>query len=706
MKKVTAVVDKAIALVALFCFLTGQYPLLAEEGRRGALKQSAPARGSAPADRGPKVSRTVSPGECAVIQLDNVRLELPVGAVTRNTVISITRLASVGLLDEGMCNVTPWAAGYRFEPHGIQFGRPVRITMAFDPEMTGSETATSNLFTYFRDDCQGRWERLERESVDTRAGTITSLSRHFTDMMNATLKLPEGPQPIQYDVNSIKNLQAANPGDGVPLPDGPQPGPFGAASFRIPLRLPPGRGDASPQLVLRYSSDAGNSWLGKGFDIEVPSITIDTRFGLPRYRGVDRYSLGGEELLPVDTDRDGSLLFRPRVEKSFSRIRWYRAAGAGRGDDYWQVTEKNGTIREYGRNAAGAWLGPDRSNRERTFVWYLSREQDSFGNTTSYAYVNDAANNCTYLSEINYSGYARTGERGAFDIQFLLEPGDREDRKLDSRGTFLSRLTRRLQQIRLLYKGALVRNYQFSYRYNEFGQSLLDSFGETDGAGSLPFYTYTFDYYALSPHKDQSGTCPEYDAFAEEDQLPIQNAGDRFKGLGSTTTTSIGGDLYLGLEFSIWLPFIGKLVAARFGIRGGLQNSSGGAMGTFMDANGDGLADLVWSDNGILCAYLNTGSGFDTSSAFTLPGLTGAMDAERQNSFSFGLSAGLLGQGGAVTWQESWSQGQSAFTDMNGDGFVDYISAGSSAFAMNSGTALVSTGWNADIPSLPGAPAP
>ena len=229
-------------------------------------------------------------------------------------------------------------------------------------------------------------------------------------MINATLKLPEGPQPIQYDVNSIKNLEAANPAEGVPMPDGPQPGPFGAASFRIPLRLPPGRGGASPQLSLRYSSEYRETWLGKGFDIEVPSITIDTRFGLPHYdivhAGFDRYSMDGEELLSIGTDIDDSLLFQPRVEKRFARIRWYNVGGAGGEDDYWQVTEKNGAIREYGHTGAGAWLGPDRSTRSKTFVWYLSKERDSFGNTVNYVYVNDS-NNYTYLSDIYYSGSKR-----------------------------------------------------------------------------------------------------------------------------------------------------------------------------------------------------------------------------------------------------------------------------------------------------------
>ena len=497
-------VNRVVAWIVLYSFPITQVPLFAQ-GRDVVPAPPQPSSGTGIAASAVQpicISRLIGPQDAAVMELDGVRLEVPAGALNAPTLIKITKLPVTTELDEGMTNVTSGAEGFRFEPHGTVFQKPVRITMAFDPKIADSQTDLSNLYTYFNDTTAGRWERLERASIDKRASTVTSLSHHFTDMINATLKLPEGPQPIQYDVNSIKNLEAANPGEGVVMPDGPQPGPFGSASFRLPLRLPPGRGGASPQLALRYSSDGGESWLGRGFDIEVPAITIDTRFGLPSYTGSDRYSMNGEELLPIGTDKDGSLLFEPRTEKSFARIRWYRAAGAGSGDDYWQVTEKNGSTREFGHTAAGAWLGPDRANRARTFAWYLSKVRDSFGNTINYSYFSDqsvsaggnGANNYTYLSDIYYTGFEPTGDTGSFHAQFVLENADRDDRRLDSRGVFPSKLARRLQKINLSYKNAPVRSYQFSYKYDEFGQSLLDSYSEADGAGASVFYTYSFDY--------------------------------------------------------------------------------------------------------------------------------------------------------------------------------------------------------------------
>jgi len=51
--------------------------------------------------------------------------------------------------------------------------------------------------------------------VDRERKVVVSLTDHFTDMINATLKMPESPENIDFNINSIKGLEAANPGSGV-----------------------------------------------------------------------------------------------------------------------------------------------------------------------------------------------------------------------------------------------------------------------------------------------------------------------------------------------------------------------------------------------------------------------------------------------------------------------------------------------------------
>jgi RHS repeat-associated protein len=58
----------------------------------------------------------------------------------------------------------------------------------------------------------------------------------------------------------------------------------GSASYSIAIEVPPGPGGFAPSLALQYSSDAGNGWLGLGWDIAgLDRIERSTRYGIPTY---------------------------------------------------------------------------------------------------------------------------------------------------------------------------------------------------------------------------------------------------------------------------------------------------------------------------------------------------------------------------------------------------------------------------------------
>jgi RHS repeat-associated protein len=664
-------IQRAVSTLVLVSMLLGRLPppLWAEtEPELPPIASCAHAQAEAPAIEESSASIEADAG--GKVELDGVSVELPPGAVKEATRISIRKLRSLEELGEDIANVTSGAPGYRFEPRGIRFERAVTIRVPFDRRLLSSEAGLSNLYTYFYDESSGRWERLERKGIDREAALVKSETTHFTDVINATLKLPEGPKPIRFDLNSIKNLEAADPGEEVPKPEGPEPNAFGSNSFAIPLRLPPGRGGAKPKLALRYSSETSNGWLGRGFDIEVPAVTIDTRFGLPKYGGNDLYSLGGEEL--ERTSAPGpSTFYEPRVEKAFQRIRWLRTGG----EDYWETTDKDGTVREYGRGEG--WIGPSRSDRTRTFIWYLTKQKDAFGNTVSYDYGYDAPNAYTYLTAIRYSGRESDGatEAGLFRVDFARQ--DREDRRSEARGGFPSKLAQRLARIDVSVSGAPLRSFVFDYgESNEFGQSQLRSFSEKDGAAT--FYTYRFEYFALGAHPDGRAG-PSYDGFgASADNLVCQNwnlgSEGKYDGLSSSMTASIGGSLSSGFRFyipKIWRP--GRKELAELSIHTGIGASIGGSTGTFLDANGDGLPDLVWRDSGSLYANLNTGSSFDSSAPFRLSGISSVMDVESSYNIGYGATARFSALGGGVSKQESWSSCESSFADLNGDGLADFV---------------------------------
>lgn len=59
----------------------------------------------------------------------------------------------------------------------------------------------------------------------------------------------------------------------------------------------------TPNLGIQYNSDGGNGWLGEGWNMPVPSITIDTKWGVPRYdtaKETETYLLSGTMLSTMD----------------------------------------------------------------------------------------------------------------------------------------------------------------------------------------------------------------------------------------------------------------------------------------------------------------------------------------------------------------------------------------------------------------------
>ncbi|MCW8965543.1 MAG: hypothetical protein OQK82_02485, partial [Candidatus Pacearchaeota archaeon] len=637
-------------------------------------------------------SQTIYPDTGAIIAYENIILDIPAGAVSELGEITIEKLDKTASLPGTFTNATAGAAGYRFGPHGMVFNKDIKVCLPFAPEIAESEAALSNLFTYFFNETAGKWERLEKITVDRDNCRIISITNHFTDMVNTTLKLPELPKGVDFNLNSIKELKAADPMTEIPGLQGPRPDNTGSASFTIPFRLPGGRGMATPELGLQYSSEAPSGWVGRGFDITLPRISIDTRFGLPDYTKEDTYLLNGEKLL-LYQEAAGYDVYRPARERSFRDIRHIYD---GFDSNYWIVTGKDGSIQYFGQNRG--WLGPKRTDKSRVFTWYLTRSEDNNGNLVDYAYEYDVDNAYTNLKQIRYSGFTDgiNSESGPYTVTFESE--DRPDRRIDNRGRFVSKCARRLAGIVVAYNGTAVRRYSFNYTENIYGQSILASYSEEDGEGNV-FYTYGFDYYELPEHRDLAGNLLGYNGFSGEKQWGGGGSAD-LKGLDEKISCSMGGSLYAGMKF--YIPkFFARKVGASFGVRGGVNFGMDFSKSMLMDVNGDGLPDMTWKEGSTLYSYLNTinESGeenyFDIYSPYAITGVSELLNKGTQAGFSLGLSAQLMPISVGISKQYNWSESESTFADVNGDGLVDIVDAGSSSWKRNTGkNRFVNEIWN------------
>jgi len=81
------------------------------------------------------------------------------------------------------------------------------------------------------------------------------------------------------DTPQVANAITLGP-DSIPS-DTPLPDLFtGTMSYKIPIKLPPGRKGITPGLSITYKSTNGNGWLGVGWELTVGSIERNTRFGV------------------------------------------------------------------------------------------------------------------------------------------------------------------------------------------------------------------------------------------------------------------------------------------------------------------------------------------------------------------------------------------------------------------------------------------
>ncbi len=254
----------------------------------------------------------------------------------------------------------------------------------------------------------------------------------------------------------------------VSLPDGPgsiggvgenadvDPN-MGSMRYAVPVELPRGYATATPTVKLAYSSSAGQSEVGIGWNLTaVSSIERMTLRGLPEYTEDDEFAHnGGMELIRVD-DIDDTAVYRARFESGFMRYRWWRRDEAG--NDYWTVEMPDGSVEYYGADEVGTVIGSSRvQNGTNTFRYMRVATVDVHGHVVRYGYIKDGER--TLLDSIGYA-YAG-GMTPRFSIRFGYE--DRGDVVSTAEPGFVVELTKRLSDIAVFSSSEEIRHYTLVY---------------------------------------------------------------------------------------------------------------------------------------------------------------------------------------------------------------------------------------------------
>ncbi len=253
--------------------------------------------------------------------------------------------------------------------------------------------------------------------------------------------------------------------DRVSLPEGPgslegvgenaevDPN-MGSMTHRVPIQVPEGYKNLTPQLALSYSSGAGGSVAGMGWSLPLPAIERLTLRGLPVYDDSDEFAADGSDQL-VRLPGTEPPVYRSRFEKGFVRYTWHeRGTGA---EGYWTAEYPDGRIGYFGADRDGTLVADARvSGPGGTFRYHLVEMTDRFDHHVRYTY--DLYGNVTLPRHI---GWVFVEGEPTYEVTFQYE--ERYDRLSDCKPGFNELLEMRLQRINVLARGQRIRYYDLRY---------------------------------------------------------------------------------------------------------------------------------------------------------------------------------------------------------------------------------------------------
>jgi RHS repeat-associated protein len=367
--------------------------------------------------------------------------------------------------------------------------------------------------------------------------------------------------------------------------------PSGAATYSIPILVPPGTAGLVPSLSLDYSSKSGDGIVGLGWmlsglqSIEHCPRTIaqDGVHGAVNFDTNDRFCLDGARLVPI-----GNGEYRTELE-SFSKIMSYGTTGNG--PTYFKVWTKAGQIIEFGNTTDSRLLAVGKTTVR---IWAVNKMSDAKGNYYTVTYKNDTTNGQIYPLHIDYTGNASSHPAVTpyNSVKFCYDPtcaapATRPDVVPAYQAGSLQQTTVLLQDIKTYQGSNLVYDYNLDYRAGTSTlHSRLTSVTLCDASGANCLAPTTFGW------QGGSGT---FTTNSVSDNLApgaTRQPGD-FNGDGLTDFVAVPGCIYLGQPNG---TFVLSSMTMTFG--GGSPYSAcftapPNYLEFVTDLNGDGVSDIV-----------------------------------------------------------------------------------------------------------------
>ena len=497
----------------------------------------------------------------------------------------------------------------------------------------------------------------------------------------------------------------------------------GALETTYPISVPPGRNGLQPDLDLVYNSQNSQpgSIFGEGWSISIPYIERLNKSGVENLYSTSTLnyftsSLDGE-LVTTSTVTSTGVTYVARTENgTFNQYTFSSSS------DDWTMTDKNGTQYVFGSTADSEESDP--SNASDTFKWMLKTVTDENGNSILYNYFNNSGQ--IYPSSTVYTNTSST--TGIFSVNFLRATST--DNATSTATGFAVNSNYRVSEIDVDVSSTWVRKYVLNYTTGDNGYTtLLHSItesGENASGTVVSEPTSTFTYQTQTPGWTSSSTwnppVPFVSSSSDDNGYRLADLlGNGLEDIVSSSSAYLNGTSSW-VSSSTWAAPISFTTSTGDGDNGY----------RVVDLNNNGLDDIV-SCNG---SYINTGSGWVSSSSWNSPvcfannGVpTGAILADVNGDGLPAILSGYVNTSGAnvlaayVDTGSGWATSTvwtppvpfvSASStdmgvrliDMTGDGLPDIIQGYTNASGTNVYGAYMNTGngwatstiWNPPIP--------
>ncbi|TDS56950.1 RHS repeat-associated core domain-containing protein [Myroides indicus] len=641
----------------------------------------------------------VHTGEEKYFQLENVTLTFPAESYSRDFTLSVQELRTSDYAPTGMAlrNVTQNNSAYRFLPDGIRFDKEVELKLKYDETAIPTGYSAKDIQVFYFDTEIKQWTRVKVTEILEETQEVVAVTNHFTDYLAGVIQEPESPETNAFAPTTITGIQAANPTENIPMVSVPQINDKGDAVLTFPLMLPPARQGMVPDLSVNYNSSADEGDFGLGWSLSVPTISVDTRWGVPTYdsaKETESYLFNGEELLLVKPDKTMYVPHKDILINRVSNAVFQKAQhdpsveitriGNSPNDYYWIVKDsKTGWNHLYREVGKGEWL--------------LREVSDMYGNSMRYNYSAPKE-----LGEIIYNKNNNLNNNGFGDLSVKIirrnwidtSNKSRMDVKTNNRFG-IEKISQRLidkiivhsAEIELDAGRCVFMEYDFVYKEGKFGRSLLHKIihsnynnndtpcGYNTNTDLTPIVQeYSFDYHddigsgglfessgkTINTYKDYE---TEYDSF----KVYISALGGS-EGKSSHFGGGASGGIVTPIFPASWLPF-SRAATIGGNLGGGSSNSETKVL--MADIDGDGLPDKIFKGGKKFFYRKNLGGKFseEVKSIKNLPNLSYTKGNSSDDSYTINILAGSV----TKSTSESRSTVSTYTADVNADGLLDVV---------------------------------